>query len=266
MMKLITEYLSSKIGNKTAVKKDASVSDLFNALIDYFFRGEDKNTKEDLKLACMNAFENHKNDNEEFRIFGDSKLTNENLRNLQEFYNVHLFDSLIDNDDYLYEDICNGIVEGKTTMDYESFGDSDIAVWHNDYAVCLETGDFVIVVERLEKNAEINPQIDSYHNRGKSYIELSSRQIICEIDNVPDDDRFWSNYNMFCEDRIKEFNTKFPDIELELLGRNGKHVCALATLELVHKYDEVVKEIKRLQDNLLIDAKDEAEYWNDENS
>lgn len=266
-METLHKYLSSKIKNSKYLPKE-DIFESLPVLISDIFKENDKGIEKIMEIIDKKI---QKDKYKHVRIFGSSDEIISVLRNDLDFNKIDIFfnfeNSLKGNErKWLVEDFFSNLGDDYIDYDELSTENEDYRIFYGKtyFGIYADSNESQLMIESFEDGKDPNPKFSIYYNKGNTYIELSSRKIILEIDKVPDNDNFWNNYDEFCRDKIKEFNVKFPDIEIEVFGRGGRHVCALPTMQLLHNYDEVIKEIERLQDNLLADAKDEADYWNDE--
>lgn len=212
---------------------------------------------------------------EKYRVFGNS----ESVDNILKKYacNVaQLFETMME-DKYAFhnftEEVLEDVIDNYTNMSEIRTNEMGYDIYYSDYFIYVYgENDSGILFENLDEDITISPKIDSYSEDRKMYVELSSRALISELNTKNDDayeqvsDHFWNNYNEMVADYVKLAEEKFKndlglvESEIEIFGRQGKHVCIKPSFMLFHRYDEVMKTINDLQDKLLKDAQDELDW------
>ena len=259
------EFLSTKI-DKNKLRKQISIEDLIDYIVNLLMSSENYEIKEDVALVCKNTLA--KNDKfHDTRVFGGDDLTNAKLCEKIKFSNVFTLDGG-KTDESIYKDIIWRITNGNEdkVSDVQEFdGEKDTYTVYiiQDYAVCIATENHNVVIELVNDINDYTkafPELNSYYDK----IELSNRKTLLEVDNIPDSDSFWVMYNELCNEYIKVFNKKYPGIELEILGNQGKHVCTYVSIELLHNYYDIVNEIDELQTEFVKELQDEIDdNWKD---
>lgn len=258
-MKSLYEYLSTQKISKEHLPNKMPIEEYIVHVLREYFGETEEDSIEKLVEYLVDLM--HRYDMEKFRVFGNCE---DSLKFSKKYKNCVIaqpFESLYADREYLYEDVDSSLSEYE--KDYDEV--EDYIVSFSDDFVRISYDDKAFVFESLnqEKEININPKISTYHSRHETYVELSSRKIVSELNDIPEIDVFWNNYNDIVQTYIDLANEKFG-IEFSIFGNGGRHVCVKPTFKLFHEYDEILDGVNIMQDDLKKDAQDEIDYINDE--
>ena len=257
----LNEYLSTKNVRKPLSNEECIeqyINDLAKEVFNEDAKGARKVTEEMMKFMSKNK----KFDT--YRVYSNFKEGDDFIMKNKTSVVAKPFEALIEEDTIAYD-----VIEDITTTfsDYKFETDErEYYIYYANMGYYLmenasENGIMFELIDDYIKN--VNFTINKYHYRSTTYIELSHRPIIAELDNVPyENDNFWANYNEFVED-YKNLAIEKTGLEFYVLGGQGKHVCVKPSFQLFHCYDSILDTVNDLQEKLKKDAQDEVDYQND---
>ena len=261
----INEYLSAKI-DKTKLPQNITISDYLFLVLPVIF-GIDKNDTEKIIKKVLEIIKDYKMSGK-FRVFSNSidkdKLIQDNECDVAVPFTSMMISPMENYCDDVFQDILNNSAN-RLSIELEEF---DINIDYIDFCICIydDSEENYIILETLDEDIQtINPRFKLYHDRRNTYIEISDRPLIAELNNMPEDetkqDRFWIVYKDFVEDYVNRANSIIATYFI-ITGGQGKHVCVNITMFNIHKYNEIEETVKDLQNKLLKDAQDEIDYLN----
>ena len=261
----INEYLSAKI-DKTKLPQNITISDYLFLILPVIF-GIDKNDTEKIVKNVLEIIKDYKMSGK-FRVFSSSidkdKLIQDNECDVAVPFTSMMISPMENYCDDVFQDILNNSAN-RLNIELEEF---DINIDYIDFYICIydDCEENYIVLETLDEDIQtINPRFKLYYDNRNTYIEISNRPLIAELNNMPEDetkqDRFWIVYRDFVEDYVDKANSTVAT-DFIITGNQGKHVCVNITMFNIHKYNEIEETVKDLQNKLLKDAQDEIDYLN----
>lgn len=238
-MKLLNEYLLSKTNPKAISGGYVAFKQLFNDIYE-------THVPEDVSDYAKKYFE--ENEFDHFRVYWTqrAKMTATKYEKWKQTAFMNLLKT-----DMAYSLIFDIIYNAhKDSRDFEH-----VSIYHNESVIVVtdEEEEVSFAIENIEQGAELNPNISSYHARSEDWIEFSSKPLAAYIDGM--EERHWDMFDQLCDDAKEACQEEF-DIEIEILGRGGKHVCCLPTYNAFHKYDKIKEYIDKVQDNIIQDMKE----------
>ena len=259
-MKQISEFLTNKIKSDKYLLSDISLEAYVEKLFGEVYK---ENDESEIKVLVENFMEiANKNKFGHVRVFGDCRDVNKAISELGKFEVAEYYEDIVKND--LHGDCIEDASENSDDAKSVTANDYYEMCW-SDYYIYIENQSTKDGIMFEKYDVEQKGKISTYWSNRTKYVELSRRPLQSEIKNIPyDDDRFWANYNEFCSDYINLLEEK-TGVESKICGNGGKHLCAKATMNLIHNYDHVLDVVKDLQDKLKDDLQDEANYWNEQN-
>lgn len=246
----IDEYLLSKKNPN----KVANYDSIFLMLKD-IFSDEDENFIRDL----YKVVEKHMKENEftQYRIVSDSYSANDIIDK-----DTKLLMHNLGKESGICEQLFENITGEMSGLDFENFSSDidDYALYKGDTFIMIINNDIYILIDTIPDGEDFDPEIKTYYVDNGDAVELSNRQLGYEFEYDNDPDYIWDVFNNKSERYVKDFEEE-TGIELVIGGRNGKHVCARGSYELIHNLNKYVALVKEYQDNLI----EEINEWIDAN-
>lgn len=249
----IDEYLLSKKNNNKVTNYDS----IF-LMLKGVFSSEDENFIQDL----YKIIEKHMKENEflQYRIVSSS----------------YSADAVIDKETKLLmhnlgkqsgicEQLFENITDGMSGLKIETFSsdNDDYDLYKGDTFIMITNNDIDILIDTIPDGEDFDPEIKTYYVDNGDAVELSKRQLGYEFKYKGNDESteiIWNVFNEMTERYVKDFEEE-TGIELVIGGRNGKHICARGSYELIHNLNKYVNLVKEYQDNLIEEIND----WIDAN-
>ena len=270
-MKQIVEYLLSKSKPKTTGNSELIIS-IFNE----FYPDRMPDDKAD-------RIRKHCNDKDFafIRIYGsevvrgrrgaDGKLIKQSpndylLSDYAKDFKGLVFSNLIHEElaGNIIDDACENVETECTTESWDGENDSYGLIMGKDFIYYDSSEIDGFLFERIDNDTEVNPKIDRYWIRHNSYIELSSRKILLDLDELKDESNqeYLDDFiNTISTSYVKDFEDE-TDVELTIGGRGGRHVCVEETFNSIHKYDYLKKTVEEFQDSLVAEINNEISILN----
>lgn len=265
-MRPILEYISTKKLNSTYIpSKTTPIEYVEKCLKEQFEDNINENDKESQAMIedINKIFD--KNNFESIRVYSNSYKVNKTLKEEKQVYrNITIFKNILDHE-YLIYDLIEDAKDNSSNYEDYTTNNYDYRIYNSDYYIYIERDDdFGMIFEKIDENNNPDPSINEYSDRNTTYIELSRRQLLAEIKNMPEEESFWWDIQYIYDDALENAKEELG-IEIEVLGRNGKHVCTPRTMKALHNYDEIVKHIEKIQDDMKSQIQYEVDEYNKEN-
>lgn len=249
----ISEYLLSKKNPN----KVANYDSIF-LMLKGVFSDEDENFIRDL----YKVVEKHMKDNEfiQYRIVSDSYKTDTIIEK-----ETKLLMHNLGKESGICEQLFENITGEMSGLKIETFSSDidDYDLYKGDTFIMITNNEIDILIDTIPDGEDFDPKINTYYVDNGDAVELSTRQLGYEFKYKGNDkltEIIWDAFNEMTDRYIKDFEDE-TGIELVIGGRNGKHICARGSYELIHNLNKYVNLVKEYQDNLI----SEINEWIDVN-
>lgn len=231
---------------------------------------KDKKENKDLILLFAEAFAESNEAATKMYNIVDEHMSKENFGTYRIISNYSKINNIINKDTKLLmtnladhigitEDLFTNIIDDMTGIDIKQFEGTnyDFDIYLADTFVMITDNDTHILIDTLPDNEDFDPEIKTYYCDHGEAIELSNRALANEFDDTKagDSEYVWDTFNNMSERYCDDFREE-TGIELIIGGRNGKHVCARASYELIHNLNKYTSLVDEYQDNLINEIND----------